>query len=392
MAKIVVVTDMDEQGSGYKNLCVPLLTGLVEKGHEVKIAGLGYQGKEHNYPFSVIPAGTIQDAHAIANNLCYVWQPDIILVAMDIPLQEYFYGSLRATLKRIPQEVAQGLTVDRKYIAITPLENGPLTLSWAAILLNMDSVFFISELGKQEAIKAGLTKAEHLIVGVDTVFWHPATLEEKKQLRKGLGIGDDEFVVITVADNQERKNLWAGLESIQLLKEQTDKKVRYVLVTRPDSPVGYKLNDLSIEMGLTKELMIFNRGLPVQDLWGLYAVSDVYLSTSKAEGLGMPVLEAMACGVLCVATDTGALHELLEDEKGLLIEPYYEFRDVWGNSRRDMINTIKASNALWMQSVGLNNFNSRMRDRALDSVRDRTWDIPVTQIHQAIEGLLNVKK
>lgn len=375
MAKIVVITDFDENGSGYKNLCVPLLRGLAEKGHEIKVAGLGYQGREHDYPFSVIPAATIQDAHAVAQNLFYVWQPDLYLVAMDIPLQEFFYNNLRQ--------------VGIKYIAITPLENGPLTLSWTAVLLNMDSVFFISELGKQEAIKAGLTKAEHLIVGVDTKFWHPATPEEKSQLRKGLGIGDDEFVILTVADNQERKNLWAGLEIIQKLKTKTDKKIRHILVTRPDSPVGHKLNDFFIEMGLTKEVMVFTRGLPVQDLWGLYAVSDAYLSTSKAEGLGMPVLEAMACGIPCVATDTGALHELLEKGRGFLVPPIYSFRDVWGNSKRDMIDTEQAAVQLsWVSKGDIGN----VVHSALDDVQDRTWDIPVTQIHQAIEGLINVQK
>lgn len=377
MAKIVVITDMDENGSGYKNLCVPLLRGLAEKGHEIKVSGLGYQGKEHDYPFSVIPAATIQDAQAIAHNLKFVWQPDIYIVAMDIPLQEYFYNNLRQ--------------LGVKYIAITPLENGPLTMSWAAILLNMDGIFFISELGKQAAIKAGISKAEHLIVGVDTVFWHPATLQEKTQLRKGLGIEEDEFVVLTVADNQERKNLAAGMETIALLKDKTDRKVRYILVTRPDSPVGWKLNDYSMELGLTKNVMIFNRGLPVQDLWGLFAVSDVYLSTSKAEGLGMPVLEAMACGIPCVASDTGAHRELLENDRGWLIPSAYEFRDVWGNSRRSMIDTEHASRVLSTMAsekggayicVGL----------ALDDVRGRTWDIPVTQVHQKIEEIINEQK
>lgn len=374
MAKIVVITDMDEMGSGYKNLCVPLLTGLAMKGHEIKVAGMGYQGREHNYPFSVIPANTIQDAHAIANNLFHVWKPDMFLVAMDIPLQQYFYEGLRQLKCR--------------YVAITPLENGPLTMSWAAILLNMDAVFFISELGKQEAIKAGISKAEHLIVGIDTVFWHPATPVEKKSLRAGMGIGEDEFVVLTVADNQERKNLWAGMESIQLLKKQTDKKIRYILVTRVDSPVGYKLNDLSIEMGLTKELMLFNRGLPVQDLWGLYAMSDVYLSTSKAEGLGMPVLEAMACGIPCVASDTGAHRELLENGRGFLISSAYEFRDVWGNSRRSMVDTQKVADAL----LSLVELPAPTISRARDDVEDRTWDIPVTQVHQKIEEIINEQK
>lgn len=144
-------------------------------------------------------------------------------------------------------------------------------------------------------------------------------------------------------------------------------------------------------MGLTKELMLFNRGLPVQDLWGLYAMSDVYLSTSKAEGLGMPVLEAMACGIPCVATDTGALHELLEKERGWLIHPAYSFRDVWGNSRRDMIDTHSAMLALRAISHFPEN-TSKVVASALDDVQDRTWDIPVTQIHQKIEEIINEQK
>jgi len=380
LAKIVVITDFDEAGSGYKNLCVPLLTGLAMKGHEIKVAGMGYQGREHNYPFSVIPAATIQDAHAIANNLFHIWKPDLFLVAMDIPLQQYFYEGLRQLKCR--------------YMAITPLENGPLTMSWAAVLLNMDAVFFISELGKQEAIKAGISKAEHLIVGIDTVFWHPATPEEKTQLRKGLGIGEDEFVVLTVADNQERKNLSAAMETIALLKKQMDRKVRYILVTRPDSPVGWKINDYSIELGLTKELMVFNRGLPVQDLWGLYGVSDAYLSTSKAEGLGMPVLEAMACGVPCVASDVGAHRELLEKGRGFLIPNYQlgtkdHIRDVWGNSKRGFINVEDAADTLARISMGEEKNRSQL---ALDDAQDRTWDIPVTQVHQKIEEIIHEQK
>jgi glycosyltransferase involved in cell wall biosynthesis len=372
--RIVVITDMSDEGSGYKNICVPLLTGLAQRGHEIKVAGIGYTGKEHNYPFSVIPAYTIQDAHVIAHNLHFLWQPDLYIVAMDIPLQEFFYNNLK------------GLGV--KYMAITPLENGPLTMSWAAILLNMDYVWFISELGKQEALKSGLTKVDHLVVGVDTVLWHPATPEEKKQLRSGLGIADDEFVVLTVADNQERKNLWAGMESVRLLKEQTDRKIRYILVTRKDSPVGWKLDDLSIEMGLTKEMMIFNRGIPVEDLWGLYAVADVYFSTSKAEGLGMGILESMACGVPCVATDTGAHTETLSNERGHLVKVDYFFRDVWGNSGRSMVSVSDAARNL----LSILETNCVHIDNALKYVHSRTWDIPTNQIHQKIEELFSEQK
>lgn len=379
--RIVVISDFDSTGSGYRNICIPLLTELAKLGYEIKVAGLNYMGEEHNYPFSIIPAYSIQDAHVIAHNLFYVWQPDLYIVAMDIPLQEFFYNNLKG--------------LGAKYMAITPLENGPLTMSWAAILLNMDYVFFISELGKQEALKAGLTKVDHLVIGVDTVLWHPATPEEKKQLRSGLGIAEDEFVVLTVADNQERKNLWAGMESVRLLKEQTDRKVRYILVTRPDSPVGWKLNDLAMEMGLTKNMMMFNRGLPVQDLWGLYAIADVYLQPSKAEGLGMPVLEAMACGVPCIATDTGAMTELLKDERGKLVSPAYTFRDVWGNSKRDMIDTEQAKECLlyFNNETLVEKANKNIvSNRAYNFVCQKTWDVPARQVDQKIQEMFNEQK
>lgn len=383
MSRIVVITDMDKNGSGYKTLMIPLLTGLSELGHEIMVSGFAYKGEEHFHPFSIIPAESLRDAVTIALNLNVVWKPDIVLVAMDIPLQEFFYNNLKMALAP-SKENSKGV----KYVAITPLENGPLTMSWAATLLNMDTVFFISELGKQEAKKAGLLNAEHLNVGIDTVLWHPATPEEKSKIRQGMGIGEDEFVVLTVADNQERKNLWAGMDTIRLLKEQTDKKIKYVLVTRVESPVGHKLNDLSVTLGITQELMTFNRGMPVEDLWALYVMSDVYLQPSKAEGLGLPVLEAMACGIPCMATKTGALTELLEDGRGCLVSPEYSFVDVWGNSKRDMISREWASDYLskWCNGELV---TTEVVKNALEYVRSRTWDVAVKQVNEKIEELLH---
>lgn len=371
--KIAVVTDMDMDGSGYYYLTTPLLSGLAKLGHDIKVAGLNYKGTEHDFPFSIIPAREIVDSVAIINNLHYVWGPDLILVALDIPMQIQMY-----------QNFAK---YNRKYMAITPLENGPLTMSWSAPLFNVDSIFFISELGKQEAIKAGIGKAEHLIVGIDSEFWRPPINDEKSLLRKGLGIADDEFVVLTVADNQERKNLWAGMSAISLLKNSVGRKVRYILVTREHSPFGWKLRDLAVSLGINEEFNIFNRGIPNKDLWGLYAASDAYLQPSKAEGFGMPVLQAMSCGLPCVATDTGALHELLDDHRGWLIPSEYTFIDVWGNSKRDMMDIKLAETALAQISLGDDN-----PDEALAYARARTWDIGVKQVDNKIEELFREQK
>lgn len=379
MAKIAVLTHMNFEGSGYFNLMSPILNELAKMGHEIKVAGLDYHGTEHYFPFSIIPANTLQECAAIINNLYYSWNMDVILVAMDIPIQLMMFSQL-APFKK-------------KYIAITPLENGPLTMSWAAPMFPMDSVFFISELGKQEALKSGLSKAEHLEIGVDTSTWRPATAEEKSTLRKGLGIDEDEFVILTVADNQERKNLWAGMSAVsKLTHKRKDKKFRYILVTRENSEVGWRLRDLALTLDINQELNIFNRGIPIKDLWGLYAVSDVYIQPSKAEGFGMPVLEAMASGVPVIATDTGALHELLDDKQGFLVPAEYSFTDVWGNSRRDLINIEKLADYMEDILKWIEEGNPYVPVSALNYAKKRTWDIPAKQLNKKIEELLNEQK
>ena len=376
MAKILVITDMDDNGSGYKTICVPLLNGLAKLGHEIKVSGLMYTGKEHNNSFSIIPCASIQDAQAVANNIVHLWKPEIIIVALDLPLQDAFFNYLGHF--KIP------------YIAITPLENGPLTMSWAAPLFNINAVFFISELGKLEAQKAGVHKAEHLQIGVDTESWHPATPDERKQLRKGLGIAEESFVVLTVADNQERKNLWAGLKAFSLLKKETDRPLKYILVTRERSQYGWKLRDLAVTLDINQELSIFERGLPQKDLWGLYAIADVYLQPSKAEGLGLPVLDAMACKVPVMATNTGAMTELLEGGRGYLVPAEYVFTDVWGNSSRSMMSIDTAKD--YLKVVTINQQDDSAVQRAYEYVKGRTWDIPVKQIDTKISELLNGQK
>lgn len=335
-------------------------------GHDIKIVGLMYDGREHDYPFSIIPAKDTNDAQAIVHNMCSMehLSPDVIIVSLDIPLQIFFQGKFKQ--------------YNKPYIAITPLENGPLCMSWSAPLFEMDWVFFISELGKQEALKAGLTKVDHIQIGIDSNFWRVPTPEEKKLFRKGMGIEEDEYVILTIADNQERKNLWAALSIVSRLKEM-GKKVRYILVTRIESEFGWKIRDLAMSLGINKELMAMNRGMPLVNLWSLYAMSDCFLLTSKAEGLGMPVLEAMSCGVPVVGTDTGAITELLSEDRGYLIPPEYEFIDVWGNSRRRMIDIKEAAMTIYTLKPDVG--------PARKFAESRTWDVPAQQLDEKVREL-----
>ena len=176
------------------------------------------------------------------------------------------------------------------------------------------------------------------------------------------------------------------MEIVSKVKKEHGVKVRYILVTRDNSEVGWKLRDLAMDYGIASELMIFERGLSFGELYALYAMADVFLLTSKAEGLGMPVMESMCVGVPVVATNCGAMPELLGDNRGFLMNTEYSMIDPWGNSRRDFPNTEHALGIL--QDIKMK-FVEEVVSNARNYMETRTWDKPTLQVKNVIEELLN---
>jgi len=57
------------------------------------------------------------------------------------------------------------------------------------------------------------------------------------------------------------------------------------------------------------------------DVADLRALFDVFVLPSEIEGFSLALLEAMACGLPCIATDAGGNREALEGDAGLLVPP-----------------------------------------------------------------------
>ena len=61
---------------------------------------------------------------------------------------------------------------------------------------------------------------------------------------------------------------------------------------------------------------------------------DLLLFTSKTEGLGTSLLDAMACGVPVVATHAGGIPEIVEDEVSGLLAPVSDAESLARQVRR----------------------------------------------------------
>lgn len=387
--KIAYITDLQAQGSGYMSLSLPICIKLVEAGHEIKAIGLGNKGEQHPFPFSIYPAPDMMAVMQTAQLLYSSWQFDALIVALDIPIQEGMIGSM----------------VNRpfKYIGLFPVEADPLCFSWSMVLQQMDKPFTISSFGAQEAHKRYIDTAEHAPIGIDTDFWAIASPEEYKNIRQSFGIKDDEFVILTVADNQERKNLAANFRAVSDFAKLYP-KTRYLLVTREKSPVGWRLRELALDPfgvgdeeatrrgdSIADKLMIFERGMPTQNLWQFYAMSDAFLLLSKAEGLGLPIMEAMACGLPVIGTDCTGISELLGDDRGCKVPYEYVYVDPFGNGRRYCADSSSAVAYL----VDVYNKEPHILDqakRAREYMKTRTWDKTIEPILAYLKDVEDEKK
>lgn len=74
------------------------------------------------------------------------------------------------------------------------------------------------------------------------------------------------------------------------------------------------------QAGLTDRLHILPE-VPVHEIADYYRVLDLFVAPQRWEGFGLTPLEAMACGVPCIATTVGAFPELITPETGTLIPP-----------------------------------------------------------------------
>lgn len=366
MSKIVYLTDLASSGSGYMSLSLPLCEGL-SKLHEVKVIGFSNEGKEHNFDFPIFPVKNLPEIIKTLTGLWQLWNFDYFMVALDITLQEQILNKIQ----------------DRpfKYVGIFPVEADPLCFSWASLLMTMDKQFIISDFGTKEAHKKGVMSAEHIQIGIDTEAWRKPLPGEKEKLRKAFGIGEDTKVILTNADNQERKNFFAHFEAFsRFSKEYPNSK--YILITREHNLAGWKLRDLAIEYKIANKLMIVERGMPFANLWSYYAMSDCLLNISKAEGLCLPVLEAMSVGIPVIATDCTAMMETCADGRGILVPWHYRYVDPFGNSYRYLADyEVAAAQMIYLFEGGKQN---EFITKARSYVESRTWDIPVQQIHDYI--------
>lgn len=157
-------------------------------------------------------------------------------------------------------------------------------------------------------------------VGIDEAkFDFELSDKEKHDLRKSLGLKDDDFVMIFVARMDKNKNQGMLINCARKLVEKNS-KVKLLLVG-PDEREGYYQKMVS-ECGLDNvvKFLGFRKDIPQ-----LMKISDIAVSSSLREGLPVNIMEAFASGLPVVTNNCRGARDLIEDKiNGYVVDNYLD--------------------------------------------------------------------
>lgn len=156
---------------------------------------------------------------------------------------------------------------------------------------------------------------EVVSLGVDTARFSPAEPGLRERIRARLGLPTDAFIAFTVRRLFYRNGVDVLIRAAALLKDHDD--VHIVIGGKgPDRP---RMEQYIAEHGLRNVHLIGY--VPDEDLPDHFRAADVHVLPSRtAEGFGLVILEASACGVPTIATRSGAPEELIRHgQDGMLV-------------------------------------------------------------------------
>jgi glycosyltransferase involved in cell wall biosynthesis len=154
-----------------------------------------------------------------------------------------------------------------------------------------------------------------IVNGVDSDRFAPAARD--MVVRRTLGVEDDRVVIGCVARLHPDKDHATLVRAFSDMCA-SDQEIHAHLVIIGEGETRPAIESLVREAALEGRVTLLGDR---SDIDRLMPQLDVFALTSRTEGLPMVPLEAMACGLPCVATAIGGIPDLLQGGGGELVDP-----------------------------------------------------------------------
>jgi len=240
---------------------------------------------------------------------CQFWRPDVLDAHFVWP--DGVGVALLAKELKIPYII----TLRGKLYECLPISSQ--REQCATALQRASAVISVSGQLAEEARKLGVSDDRLVIIpnGIDRDYFHS---RDKRTCRKELGLPVDGRLLVTVAHLGHRKGHHEVIRALAGLPDD----VRLVIVGGPaQGGTPEMLRAVAMEVGVEDRLILPGHQ-PYEKVPIYFSAADASVLASYREGCPNAVLESLACGTPVVASDVGAVRDILSaPETGRIVPP-----------------------------------------------------------------------
>jgi glycosyltransferase involved in cell wall biosynthesis len=180
--------------------------------------------------------------------------------------------------------------------------------------LRPDAIIAGSQFYERRALRFGAQPADvHLIHhGVDLAR-HAAAEPDRPQIRRELGLADDQVLVLSSGRFKDRKNQKLLIRAFAAASPTLTAGAVILLAGSTSSASAAYLTELLDECAAfgIADRVIVRKDLSYDDMASYNAAADIAAIPSREEGLGFAVLEAMASGVAVLTAAVPGISEIV---------------------------------------------------------------------------------
>lgn len=351
--------------SGYAIQARHVAHHLKDAGHEVAVfAFYGLHGAIMNIEgIPHYPGGALQYNADVLVDHCAHFGAEVLITISDLAHQDTDnILRLRAggvqVLHWVPVDTSKAGVPGERAGAVSVLDLGVLAAGGGHPIA-------MSRHGHAQLAALGI-EASYAPHGIDTTVFWPLGQAERDTAREQLGLAG-QFVVGVNAMNKDsvRKGFFEAYAGFAKFRANKENAASCMIIHSENTSQNFRHEHVLDYLGLTAGTLGKDTGKAVyftpdyeikvglvedQFMAGWYNLADVYLCASWAEGFGIPVVEAQACGVPVIGTDASATTELTGAGWRISSEPKWNplHAAVWrAPSIADIQQTLQRARRMW---------------------------------------------
>lgn len=248
------------------------------------------------------------------------YKPELFFTLLDTFMLYQFYPNFNfapaKTTFWYPTDGGQVLSenAEAKNIGSGLLQEGILPLGCEAVLQKCNFPVAMSKFGQRQILKVHGIKSHHIPHGVNTKIFYPT---DKNVAKVKFGL-QGKFVFGSVYRNQGRKMADKMFEAFALFAKDKNDVILFCHADPFDNAAVFNSVELIKKLRIQNKVvfsgMRFFNGFSVEQMREVYNAMDVFVLSTSGEGFGVPIIEAMSCGIPQIVTDFTTTHELLIED------------------------------------------------------------------------------